>query len=403
MSRIDVLDEIVVKATPSKENDRISREQELIERLFQDEKVRDDFSYSSNSNSNSNDEIHQNINLAANKILESVTNDLKTITHQSLFKDVLDKLYLNSNKIKTTFDFKEHLDSFQLGFLNNDWSKLEKNIYNAVEQFAGAAAGTIVSKGVIASFKTGLKSPWAIAIKSIVITAMTLGLDGLDLIEWATKGTSKTIDNIISPTIEKIIMLDIENKRPLWEAKAAMDKAIHTPFTFKFMPSFLVPPTKEQIIIFLRLEFEHNFNYYLANPNTQAPNSKNNTLTSSKVEVLSNQKNTLAGEFGNDYLVGSTHNDIIEGRAGDDYLSGAQGSDKLYGGIGNDRLFGQDGNDTLLGGMGNDELWGGLGNDHLQGDEGDDKLHGEEGNDELFGMAGNDTLYGNDGNWRKWP
>ncbi len=116
---------------------------------------------------------------------------------------------------------------------------------------------------------------------------------------------------------------------------------------------------------------------------------------------------TIAGNGGDDQLIGSPYNDILSGGAGNDVLTGGAGNDQLSGGAGDDQLLGGEGNDRLSGGPGEDVLWGGFGDDLLWGGAGNDLLHGEggndtlrggEGDDRLTGGAGNDRLYGNSGN-----
>ena len=124
-------------------------------------------------------------------------------------------------------------------------------------------------------------------------------------------------------------------------------------------------------------------------------------------------RDTLSGAVGNDILVGDdwvyrTHGDI-EGWNGelfrtklDTVLNNAEG-DFLYGGDGSDLLYGGKGGDLLRGGSGKDVLHGEEGDDVLDGDNDPDVKSGndpesERGNDLLYGGGGNDTLKGREGN-----
>ena len=53
-------------------------------------------------------------------------------------------------------------------------------------------------------------------------------------------------------------------------------------------------------------------------------------------------------------------------------------------------MAGNDGNDRVLGGAGADELRGNNGNDDLRGGDGNDILNGGNGNDVISGGRGND-------------
>jgi Ca2+-binding RTX toxin-like protein len=66
----------------------------------------------------------------------------------------------------------------------------------------------------------------------------------------------------------------------------------------------------------------------------------------------------------------------IAGDAGDDTLVGASGRDTLYGGDGDDALYGGGNTDWLDGGLGNDRLAGGGGRDVLRGGAGRDTFVG---------------------------
>ncbi|MDB2490387.1 M10 family metallopeptidase C-terminal domain-containing protein [Paracoccus sp. (in: a-proteobacteria)] len=73
-------------------------------------------------------------------------------------------------------------------------------------------------------------------------------------------------------------------------------------------------------------------------------------------------------------------------------MAGQQGDDTILGGGGNDRIGGSDGNDVLSAQTGDDSLWGGAGNDRLIGGAGDDWLIGGAGADRLEGGSGRDRF-----------
>lgn len=116
---------------------------------------------------------------------------------------------------------------------------------------------------------------------------------------------------------------------------------------------------------------------------------------------------TIQGGDGADELYGNSGFDTLDGGAGDDYIignagadrvSGGSGNDDIWGGINFDVMFGGNGNDTLLGQDGFDTLYGGADDDILNGNFGNDELHGDAGADNLNGGFGSDALYGGDGN-----
>jgi Ca2+-binding RTX toxin-like protein len=116
----------------------------------------------------------------------------------------------------------------------------------------------------------------------------------------------------------------------------------------------------------------------------------------------------IAGDQGDDRLLGATLDDTLSGLGGNDSLSGAGGDDRLMGDAGNDSLIGGEGADTLFGGAGNDTLVGGsgpdlliagTGNNTLMAGDGDDTLIGQAGQTFLNGGTGNDLLQGASGNY----
>lgn len=102
--------------------------------------------------------------------------------------------------------------------------------------------------------------------------------------------------------------------------------------------------------------------------------------------------------------VRSTSGGMAFGGGGDDVLrargnvsallAGEAGDDRLLGGHGDDTLLAGDGNDSLQGGFGSDILFGGAGTDGLLGGGGDDVLDGGSGDDVLEGGLGFDVLAG---------
>ncbi len=107
-----------------------------------------------------------------------------------------------------------------------------------------------------------------------------------------------------------------------------------------------------------------------------------------KVNIASNDDNTLIG-FASD--------DVFSGLDGNDSITGNDGNDTLTGDNGNDILSGGNGVDILQGGTANDNLSGGNDNDTLNGNEHNDTLNGDAGDDVLDGGAGNDSLTGGQG------
>jgi serralysin len=105
----------------------------------------------------------------------------------------------------------------------------------------------------------------------------------------------------------------------------------------------------------------------------------------------------LEGGRGDDTLYGSGNADTLIGNAGNDMLWGNDGDDTIDGGAGDDMIQGGAGADWLDGGSGNDQIYGGTGSDTLYGGAGDDFLDGMADNDILWGGAGNDTLAGGAG------
>ncbi len=136
---------------------------------------------------------------------------------------------------------------------------------------------------------------------------------------------------------------------------------------------------------------------------------------------------TIDGGIDDDTIDGGTEDDVITGGEGSDSLMGGEGADTIYGGLdpifpdglnitddgsdgrpvdpdptngmdtidggaGDDVIYGQDDDDLLSGGSGNDMIDAGIDDDTVTGGEGDDTLLGGQGDDELDGGAGLDEI-----------
>ena len=82
-----------------------------------------------------------------------------------------------------------------------------------------------------------------------------------------------------------------------------------------------------------------------------------------KLRGVAGEVNQIAGNDGNDIIVGRGKSDLLLGGKGDDIVKGGNGHDELFGGSGDDVVKGGNGRDTLSGDKGNDKLVGGNGND----------------------------------------
>jgi Ca2+-binding RTX toxin-like protein len=103
---------------------------------------------------------------------------------------------------------------------------------------------------------------------------------------------------------------------------------------------------------------------------------------------------TIAGNAGDNVLIGTPGNDVICGDSGDDRISGGGGNDLIYPGLGNDSSNGGGGNDTILDSLGNDVIDGGAGSDDVRGARGNDDVRGGTGADQVIGGPGQDRLNG---------
>lgn len=135
----------------------------------------------------------------------------------------------------------------------------------------------------------------------------------------------------------------------------------------------------------------------------------------------------LAGDTGDDYIVGGGGGDRIKGDAGDDFIwgdgidpddttrtgrdtiCGGAGKDVIYAGAGDDVIYGECGPETptvgmpspptafgniLFGNAGADSIYGDAGKDTIDGGTDNDRLVGNFGDDSIKGGAGDDIIYG---------
>lgn len=103
---------------------------------------------------------------------------------------------------------------------------------------------------------------------------------------------------------------------------------------------------------------------------------------------------TLVGYGGHDVLYGGLNNDLIDAGPGRDYVRGDDGDDTLIGGADFDDMHGNTGNDTMRGDDGDDWVVGGQGSDTVSGGGGNDLVHGSRGDDICYGDDGADTIRG---------
>ncbi|MEZ5573275.1 MAG: hypothetical protein R3E64_14820 [Halioglobus sp.] len=118
-------------------------------------------------------------------------------------------------------------------------------------------------------------------------------------------------------------------------------------------------------------------------------------------------RNTISGDAGDDYLSGGEYTDYIDGGAGSDHILGGTGEDAISGGTEADFIFGDSslgiwleevtpGQTSLFAGIafadGTDTV--GLYDDVIHAGDGDDYVWGELGDDVIFGESGQDYLIG---------
>ena len=128
-------------------------------------------------------------------------------------------------------------------------------------------------------------------------------------------------------------------------------------------------------------------------------------------QACGNGADRIFGENGADTIDAGAGGDFVDGGDGSDTINGDGDCDVLHGGDGRDRIdggandagpvhelvAGEDGNDTLLGGLGDDQILGGADNDSINGGEGDDVIDGGNGGDTIRGDAGDDLIKGGPG------
>lgn len=109
------------------------------------------------------------------------------------------------------------------------------------------------------------------------------------------------------------------------------------------------------------------------------------------------QRCTIVGTAGDDYLVGTPGDDRICGFGGNDVIRAQRGADVVFGGDGDDRVLGNIGADQLYGGLGDDLVVGGAGPDEIVGGPGTDLLRGGSSPDWILSVDfidGNDRVIG---------
>lgn len=92
---------------------------------------------------------------------------------------------------------------------------------------------------------------------------------------------------------------------------------------------------------------------------------------------------------GEEFLTGTAQGDYIENN-GKSFVAGDCGEDRIIGTEADEWIFGDAGNDQILSGDGNDVIYAGSGDDYVNSGAGDDFVDGGSGNDFLDGGEGND-------------
>lgn len=105
-----------------------------------------------------------------------------------------------------------------------------------------------------------------------------------------------------------------------------------------------------------------------------------------------NVENLVLLDGGNFAGLGNSSANSIAGNMGNNRIVGLDGIDTLNGDAGDDRIYGGNQVDNLLGDDGDDALFGGLGNDTMSGGDGDDTLTGGAGRDQQAGGTGADQF-----------
>jgi Ca2+-binding RTX toxin-like protein len=106
---------------------------------------------------------------------------------------------------------------------------------------------------------------------------------------------------------------------------------------------------------------------------------------------------TIAGDAGDNLLIGTPGRDVIVALGGDDTIDGRGGNDLICGGDGIDTIDGGGGHDVIFGGAGPDVINGESGRDAISGGRGRDLITGGKGRDVILGNTGNDRMRGNPG------
>ena len=131
-----------------------------------------------------------------------------------------------------------------------------------------------------------------------------------------------------------------------------------------------------------------------------------------------NDRDTVDGGAGDDFILTGDDNDLITGGAGSDTIDGGIDDDTIDGGTEADVITGGEGSDSLIGGAGADTIYGGLdpafpdalnitddgsdgrpvdpdptnGMDTIEGGAGDDVIYGQDDDDLISGGTGNDMI-----------
>jgi Ca2+-binding RTX toxin-like protein len=105
----------------------------------------------------------------------------------------------------------------------------------------------------------------------------------------------------------------------------------------------------------------------------------------------------LAGDAGDNMLVGVGGDDTLLGNDGDDGLIGDDGADILIGGAGDDVINAGDGDDFILGGADDDNIFAGAGDDVIEDGAGKDRVFGGDGDDTIVATLDNEVDYYNGG------
>ncbi|WP_143533173.1 calcium-binding protein, partial [Rodentibacter caecimuris] len=217
--------------------------------------------------------------------------------------------------IGKTLTYSEFVDDLKKGYVEGDWSNLEKFTRDALEGLVGVKAGNIISKAII------------------LISATFFN------ISLPTRAIS-----IVLPVITGLLAEEL-NVSELLTDKSLFNK-----------DGELYALTKDH--------------YLSANGDINLPEHIRNA------QLSGNRNSTITGNNGDNILKGNSGNNALYGGNGNDTLFGDLGNDKLFGGKGNDILEGGKGDDYLEGGEGDDTYKFNLddGNDVIIDNKGSDKI-----------------------------